>query len=100
MKTASQILLQKGYDHSEVENIICYPNGQRESLDMQTRIEFGIQDEPVHLWEAYYVGDSDEEKLNEIAKSKGYEDHNELLDAATKYLNSLAESYPEKLLEQ
>jgi hypothetical protein len=96
MKNASQILEAKGYEGHEVDSIINWANGDNESLDIQTRIEFGIQDEPVHLWEAYYVGDSDEKTLNEIAKSKGYYDHDELLDAATRHLNSLAESYPSK----
>lgn len=96
MKTASQILETKGYEGDEIDSILSWANGDEESLDMQTRIEFGIQDEPVHLWEAYSVGDSDEETLDKIAKIKGFEDHNELLNAATRHLNSLAEDYPEK----
>ena len=94
MKTATQILEAKGYEGDEIDSILNWANGDKESLDVQTRIEFGIQDEPVHLWEAYHVGDSDEDTLDEIAKSKGFDDHNELLDAATRHLNSLAESYP------
>lgn len=96
METASQILEAKGYELDEVDSILNWGNGDKESLDLQTRIEFGIQNEPVHLWQAYCVGDSDEDTLDEIAKSKGYDDHNELLDAATRHLNSLAESYPSK----
>ena len=96
MKTASQILEAKGYEGDEVDSIINWGNGNKESLDIQTRVIYKLDAEPVHLLESYYLGDADEEKINKIAKEKGFEDYHELLNEATKHLNSLAEKYRAK----
>lgn len=96
METATQILEAKGYEGDEVDSILTWGTSEVESLDLQTRIEFGIYEHPVHLWEAYYVGDADEKELFKIAKEKGFEDVEDLLEATTHHLNSLAENYPAK----
>lgn len=96
MTNASNILEAKGYSKDEVDSILSWGGEGEESLDIQTRNEFGFEDEPVHLWASYEIGDGDEVALNEIAKEKGFDDYKELFYAATKHLNSLAESYPEK----
>lgn len=87
--TASQILEKKGYDNAEQNDIVSY------KLDGQTREHFSVF-EPVHLWEAYYKGDADLEKLSEIAVQNGFETAEDLLSAMTYHLNNLAESYPSK----
>lgn len=91
MKTASQILEAKGYDNEE-QNAIVYDHP---SLDAQVRSEFGI-DEPVHLWDGYYIGDADEDILTEIATSKGYDNYFELFRDMDYRLIELANEYPEK----
>ncbi len=45
--------------------------------DINTREKFGVN-EPVHKWDGYYIGDADEEALNEIAKKHNLEDYDEL----------------------
>lgn len=96
METVSQILEAKGYEGDEIDSIINWANRNKESLDMQTRIEFGVSDHPIHLWEAYYSGDADEEELQKIAEEKGFEDYHELLKAMDRHLLTLAEEYPSK----
>lgn len=44
---------------------------QKKGLDMKVRSEFGI-DEPIHLWEAYYIGYADELVLKAQALKLGY----------------------------
>lgn len=96
MKTASQILEEKGYEGDEIDSILNWASRDQESLDLQTRKHFGIESEPVHIWDRYYLGDADEENLQKIAKGKGYESYQDLLNAADIHLLSLAESYPDK----
>lgn len=96
MKTASKILEEKGYEADEVDSILTWPTKDPDSLDMQTRKEFGFESQPVHLWEAYYIGEADKEIMNKIAKDRGFDHYKELLKAATNHINSLAESYPSK----
>lgn len=45
--------------------------------DINTREKFGVN-EPVNKWDGYYIGDADEEALNEIAKKHNLEDYDEL----------------------
>ncbi len=59
--------------------------------DINTRNHFGIH-EPIHKWEAYYLGDASVEAVNSVAKSKGYEDYTELFDAMDEYFMSEYES--------
>ena len=92
MKTASKILEEKGYWINEINEIV---SSDEDSLDIQTREKFGLDSEPVQLWEKYQIGDADEEELNRIAKEQGFEDYEELLLAADYYLRNLADDYPE-----
>lgn len=92
MKTASQVLEEKGYDNEQQNDIVCVGS---ESLDWKVRDEFGI-DEPIHLYECYYIGDANEDVINEMAKEKGYEDYKGLLFAMDRRLVELAEEYPAK----
>ena len=96
MKTASQILEAKGYDNAEQNDIISANNN---SLDVQTRDYFDMLNHPVHLWEAYYLGEADEDELNKLAEEKGFEDYKELLAAMDSYMNDLADQYPLKINE-
>lgn len=95
MKTASQILEAKGYEGDEIDSILNWGNKESESLDMQTRKHYGIA-EPIHLWDGYVIGDSDEDKLNAIALLKGFKDFRGLLLDMTVHLNKLASDYPDK----
>lgn len=90
MNTASQILAKKGYDNAEQNDIICV---NENCLDWQVRNEFGMN-EPIHLYEAYYLGEADEDEMNEIAKKSGFDDYNELLFAMDRRLIEVAEDYP------
>lgn len=73
MKTAQQILESKGYDLNEINDIINFQTKfSEEGLDMQVRAEFGLSDQPLHLWEAYYIGDADELILKNKAIELGY----------------------------
>ena len=96
MKTTQQILEKKGYDNNEINDLINYgttvsPDG----LDMQVREEFGLGGEPLHLWEAYYIGDANESVLE--AKAKEFNtDVKGLLHLMDIRLNALCEDIPEK----
>lgn len=68
MKTAQQVLAAKGFDNDQIADILYH----NQALDMKVREEFGVQDEPLHLWEYYYTGDADREVLAKIAKEKGF----------------------------
>lgn len=93
MKTASQILEKKGYGLDEINDIIC---ANHNSLDEVTRDKFGVM-EPIHLWEAYYLGDANEDSLLEVAKDHGFDDIKSLLKEMDMHLISLAEAYKEKI---
>lgn len=95
METASQILEKKGYDNSEQDEIVCSGYKNNDSLDVMVRKEFGV-DEPIHILEAYYLGDADENVLTEIAEKKGFDDYKDLLNAMDHRLLELAYEYPEK----
>lgn len=88
--TASQILERKGYDNAQINDMI-YSVG----LDLRVREKFGITGEPIHLWEAYELGDADEEELNEKAENLGYGDYHELLKSMDNELIELCEAYPD-----
>jgi len=90
MKTVEQILTSKGYDNSEIDSLINW-----DGLDTKVREEFNVS-EPIHLWEAYYIGDGDENILNDIAKSRGLEDYSELLKEMDYRLLELAEQIEDK----
>lgn len=97
MKNANQILSSKGYDHDEQNDIINYKTTySEEGLDMKVREEFKVGDQALHLFEAYYVGDADENELNEIAIQNGHNGAEELLNAMTIRLNELCEEIPDK----
>lgn len=83
-----RILTAKGYDNEQIQQIVYENPG----FDAQVRCEFGI-DQPIHLWEAYYIGDADAEEMNEIAINKGFDNYIELLAAMDGRLNQLAEEY-------
>jgi len=98
MKTAEQILEEKGYDHNEANEIVY------EELDVQVRKLYNVQNHPIHLWESYALGDATEEKLLEDAESnttpvKKYNDVENLLDDMTEDLNRLAGDYKAKPIE-
>jgi len=95
METASQILERKGYDNSEQDEIVCSGYKNNDSLDIKVREEFCV-DEPIHLLEAYYLGDAGEDVLNEIAKKRGFDDYKDLLNAMDYRLLELAKEYPDK----
>lgn len=92
MKTAQEVLSAKGYDHSEIDDLISYGIG----LDMDVRTEFGLDNEPVHLWEAYYKGDANEEVLAEKAKEFGCDSIDSLLHLMDIRLIELCEEVEEK----
>lgn len=89
MKTATQILKEKGYELDEINDIV-------NDLDIKVREEYKVSEQPVHLWEAYYSGDASEDNLNEIAIEQGFENHEELIRKMTSRLNELAEEYSTK----
>jgi hypothetical protein len=78
MKNLVQILEAKGYDNSEISDII---QANDDNLDMKVREEFGVQDEALHLWEAYYKGDANEDNLLKAAVDNGFDDIEDLLSA-------------------
>lgn len=103
MKNANQILSEKGYDNEEQNDIINFKTKYSDNgLDMQVREEFGLGDEPLHLWAEYAVGDANEDVLERVAIEKGYTqgegeaDVHGLLHAMTCRLNSLCEDVEEK----
>lgn len=55
------------------EKTDCFINA-----DLKVREEFEC-DEPIHLFDAYYIGDASEDALNEVAKKNGCEDYKGLL---------------------
>lgn len=89
--SVERILTAKGYDNEQIQSIVYeHPN-----FDEKVRSEFSIN-EPIHLWEAYYIGDANEDILSEIALSKGFDNYTELLKEMDYMLLELAEQYPSK----
>ena len=65
--------------------------------DINTREKFGVN-EPIHKWDGYYIGDADEEALNEIAKKHNLEDYDELFfEMDREFENELERLASEKL---
>lgn len=97
MKNANQILSEKGYDYEEQNDIINFKTVYADNgLDMTVRTEFGLEEQPLHLWEAYYVGDADEKVLEATAAKFNYQDVNQLLHAMTCRLNELCEEVEQR----
>ena len=55
-------------DLSDIEN----------QADLNTRAKFEVE-EPIHKWDGYYIGDADEDVMNEIGKKHNLDDYVELL---------------------
>lgn len=90
--TAQSILEKKGYNNFELIDIIS-------EFDMQIREKYGLEDEPLHLWESYYIGDADEETVLETVTNKGFNNFDEiddLFDIMDRDLLELANEYPTK----
>jgi len=93
MENIESVLEEKGYGNIEIMEII---SANEKSLDVQTREYFGLQDQPLHLLEAYYIGDADEDILEAKAKEFDFEDIHDLLKNMGYFLFSLAEKYETK----
>lgn len=93
MNTAQSILTSKGYDNFECMDII---QANQDNLDMKVREKYGLGTEPLHLWEAYYIGDADEDVVLEAAKKHGFDDEDELFAQMDRDLLDLANEYPSK----
>jgi hypothetical protein len=96
MKNAEQILKAKGYDDEEIMSLISYGSLNRSGFDIQVREEFGLGDQPLHLWDGYYRGDASEEVLEAKTKELGYQDVDQMLSAMDRRLSELAEEVEEK----
>lgn len=91
--TAQQILERKGYDNSDCIDII---SANENSLDEQVRTKYGLDGEPLHLWESYYRGDASKKALKKAAKKHGFDSVDGLLSAMDSALLELAENFPSK----
>lgn len=91
---ASQILERKGYSSDQINDILSADFNI--SLDMKVRGEFGLEGQPLHLLDGYYIGDADENVVTEIAALGGYSDYRELFAAMDRRLLQLADLYPAK----
>ncbi len=93
MKTFDELLrlAKEGFDIdiNDIEN----------QADDNVRNYFGVH-EPIHKLDAYYVGDADEQVLNEIAKKHGLEDCDDLLARMDSYFKEELERISSKILEQ
>lgn len=95
MLNAQQILEKKGFDLTQIADIIHFKTEHsEEGLDMQVRTEFKVEDHPLHLWESYYIGDADEEEIELIAKEQGYDSIKTLFRAMDARLIELCENIP------
>lgn len=64
--------------------------------DSETRLEFGIE-EPIFIeGNSYSIGDADEETMNDIAKEKGYDNADDLLNAMGEHFSNLVEEKIQK----
>lgn len=69
------------------------------SADIECRDEFECT-EPIHLWEAYCIGDGDEDILNDLAKEHGCSDYEELLgEMDTRFQEIIEEKYEQAISE-
>ena len=94
MITAQKILEKKGYDLEECTDIL---QADRDiNLDMKVREKYGLDDEPLHLWESYYIGDADKKAVKKAAKKHGFDSIDGLLMQMDSDLLELAENFPEK----
>ena len=74
-------------DLSDIEN----------QADLNTRAKFEVE-EPIHKWDGYYIGDADEDVMNEIAKKHNLDDYVELLfDIDSEFENESERLASEKL---
>lgn len=97
---AQQILESKGYDNSEINDLINYGTSvSPDGLDMKVREEFGLDSEPLHLWESYYRGDANETVLEQKAAEYNT-DIDGLLRLMDIRLNELCHAVPEKTFEK
>lgn len=67
------------------------------AADIETRDYFGIT-EPIFIENKYYLGDADEDTMNEIAEEKGYPDYDSLFDAMWDYYLDLVEEKEDALI--
>ncbi len=91
--TAQQILESKGYDNEDCIEIIAADDN---SLDIQVRKYYKVEGEPLHLWEAYYIGDANEEEIEKIAKKHNCDTIEGLFSEMDDMLLNLASNYPTK----
>ena len=93
MKNAEAILKEKGYDNFEITDIL---QANKHNLDMQIREKYGLENQALHLWESYYIGDADEQIVLSKAIEHGFKDIDELLNQMDADLEELAINYPSK----
>lgn len=65
--------------------------------DRQTRDEYECE-EPIHIYESYYIGDADEDVLNELAEKHDYVDYQELLNGMYSRFEDICEEKFEELI--
>lgn len=95
---AQQILEKAGIGSNEAASIVY------EQLDIQVRELYNVQNNPIHLWESYCIGDANESELLKDAESnrtpaKKYSNLEELFEDMTDDLERLAYKYAEKYEE-
>jgi len=92
MKTAESILMEKGFNHQEANEIID------QELDLKVRELYNVQNHPIHLWDKYSIGDANEEDIlidaesNTLPISK-YNDIDDLFNDMTEELENLSSEY-------
>lgn len=94
--TAQSILERKGYNNTECIGIL---QSNSDNLDMKIRQKYGLENQALHLWESYYIGDADIEKVEAIAIEKGFENSDSLLLRMDRELIDLANDYPDKSID-
>lgn len=85
-KSIQHVLEGKGFDLNQINDILNYSPG----LDIQVRKEFGLEDQPIHLWECYCIGDADANTLWTTAVEQGYSSIKDMLVAMDWRLIELA----------
>lgn len=72
-------------------------NDIENNADVNTREKYEVN-EPIHKWDGYYLGDADEDVLNEVAKKQGFDNYDDLLsDMDNYFLDELDKLASEKL---
>lgn len=89
---AQQILQNKGIESNDAASIVY------EKLDLQVRELYNVQDQPLHLWDSYCIGDANVAEVLQIAESntmpsKKYENTSDLFEDMTNELERLASLY-------